>query len=244
VLQGDGVMYSEEDTIKRFIDFLKERGYPENTLVTNYNIKQGYHDHADVAVLSQNKNGPIQIFELKRIRNERSTQNGIATLKKCRSILNDESIPASIIFSEEKSQYFEVIDLDNPKDVMVTNEDNKKLYAIFDYKSHENKHIQRLKDNVVKNEKRTTDYFIYLSWSFCVVVAIIAACSIHGCIQIDSKDLVLIAYCIGLVLAPFVSKMKILGIEFERLSKHDETCLKKCANFSSGVNDPKNRLEH
>lgn len=214
-------MDSERDITKRFIDFLKERGYPENAIIRDYIIGQNYH--ADVAILSQKKNRPIQIFELKSRKNDRSIQSGITTLKKVRSILEDEHIPAYIIFSEEKSQYVEVIDLDNPQEIIIANGDSKKEYSIFDYQSHENKLIPRLTEMKIQEKKETIDTFQYVSTGLGVIVLILVVCLKFGCFKIDSTDLVLIAYSIGLFLAPFASKIKMLGIEFERLSKDKES---------------------
>lgn len=223
-------MDSERNTILRFVDFLKERGYPESAIIVDYPVGRNYH--ADVAILGQEKNRPIQIFELKTRRFERSIQAGISTLKKSRSFLGDGYVPAYIIFSEEKAQYLELIDLDNPKEVIVLNGENKKEYSIFDYKSLDNKKILKDKQIEEQKKKKTVDLFRWISWSLGILVFILIGCSIYGCLQIDSNDLILIAYLIGLAWAPFVSTLEISGLGFKRSSKEDEICSKTCVNFS------------
>jgi len=201
----------EIELIKTFIQYLKDNGYPEESIGIEYIVNKNYR--IDIAILDQKQNIPIQIFEVKTNKNKRSIENGKMQLERCRSLLKDNNIPAYIVFSKSEPPYFEVINIDK-----ISDED----FIIFDYKSHRNKRLYEVAENVKKEKEKVIDSFKILFYVLSIIVFCIGVLSKIGFFKISIEDLTIIAFSIGLLLIPYASKIKILGIEFERLTGNKE----------------------
>jgi len=71
----------------------------------------------------------------------------------------------------------------------------------------------------IKNQeiKKTADWFKVVCWICAVVVVALAICDNIVLFTISSTQLALIGVAVALALIPFSRKLKVLGIEFERL---------------------------
>jgi len=70
--------------------------------------------------------------------------------------------------------------------------------------------------------KKVIDWFFIVCWICAGVIALL----LFFKIPFSGSELILIGAIIGLVLLPFASKFKFLGLEFERLSKEDKSTKK------------------
>ena len=205
-------MELEKDTTKNFIDYLKEHGYPENSLATEYKIGVKYR--ADIVVIDPVTNSPIMIFELKSKKTNQLVEAGKKQIRNYLDSLPDNSIPAYLVFPKIEYPYFEVIRV-NPEENLGTVRD-------IDNISYSSQRIARLSEKVkqTENEKKDTiDKFSYIAWILAFLIAVLFIVRKVWGFDLNAVDLSLLAGIIGLVLIPFANKIKFLGVEFERLNK-------------------------
>ncbi len=62
------------------------------------------------------------------------------------------------------------------------------------------------------------DYFQIACWMSATIVILITVLDVCGKINISATQLGLIGVSIALIIMPFARKLKILGVEFERLT--------------------------
>ncbi len=68
-------------------------------------------------------------------------------------------------------------------------------------------------------KKKTIDYCNVLSWVFAVIILALLVIKKLVVIELDVVDMTLIGGIVALAFFPFVSKVKFLGIELERITK-------------------------
>ena len=108
---------AEKDTLQSFINYLMERGYPENSLLTNYKIGKY---RADLVIIDPETNNPLQIFEFKAKKTQQSQLNGKNRIKNYifeLSKVNPDAI-GYLIFTSDAEPYFEIIDPNTEKSVL------------------------------------------------------------------------------------------------------------------------------
>ncbi|MDR0515578.1 MAG: hypothetical protein LBH25_00865 [Fibromonadaceae bacterium] len=206
----------EKNIVEIFIRYLKERGYPEDSIGVEYKIGKNYR--VDVAILDRKQNIPIQLFELKINNSERSKKNGRVQLERSRTILKDKDIPAYLVFPKNESPYFEVLDIDSEKkddSEGISNEN----FLIFNYQAQRNKVLYKKAENKKQEKENTINVLKIVSYLLGVFVLVLAILSKVELFKMYPEDLVMLSLLIVLFLIPHASKIKILGIEFERLTE-------------------------
>lgn len=206
-------MELERNAMKEFINYLKEHGYPENSLATEYAINSRLR--ADLVVIDPLTSIPIMIFELKSQKTKHLVEIGKEQLRMFLKALPDSTIPAYLVFPKVDQPYFEVlrVNLCNDNTTETENIDS------IDYNSQR---IARLSEKAKKTEtekKETIDNFRILAWVLAALMAVLLALKKIFSFGLDATDLLLVGGVVGLALIPFASKAKFLGIEFERYSK-------------------------
>jgi len=162
--------------------------------------------------LDQKQNIPIQIFELKTNKNKHSIEFGTKQLKECRSILKNNNIPAYLVFPKNETPYFEVIDIDNKDE----------FSNIFNYQGHCNKSRFEAAKSIKENKEKVIDRFKITSWIIGIIVFLLCVLSKTGLFSINPEDITMLVISIGLFLIPFANKIRILGIEFERMTNNKD----------------------
>jgi hypothetical protein len=89
----------------------------------------------------------------------------------------------------------------------------------YDYNYQRNSRKSEEIEDIKKNKDRITDNFKLICWGLVLLIFILFTLKRTGCINIDSVDFAFIGSIVGLILIPYASKLKILGVEFELLTK-------------------------
>ncbi len=212
-------MQMEMDLANNFINYLKLHGYPDESIAVEYKIGDKYR--ADIVILDLKKNIPIQIFEIKSRKSIETINRGTDQLKQYLKLLNNNEIPAYLVFPNSREPFFEVVrinEVQNQTDEEIKNQNDLSL----NYKAQR---LSRLAEEakVLKTEKkRTIDTFAITCWITAGIMLIIGILSKFNIIVLNATDLTILGVIIALVLIPFASKLKILGVEFERLTEEDK----------------------
>ncbi|MDR2972926.1 MAG: hypothetical protein LBU83_13545, partial [Bacteroidales bacterium] len=144
-------------------------------------------------------------------------ERGKKQLKKYRSLTDNQSIPAYLIFLNDNEPYFEIINIDNDS----KNDEEKQNIVILNFPGQCNARFNEKINRIKKNEKKIVDYFKYECLILTFLIFGIGFFSKKYCYQINITDLSLLIMIIALRIIPYASKLKFLGIEFERLIKEN-----------------------
>ena len=211
-----------ENFVRNFIRFLIEKGYPEECIAVEYAIDS--RERIDVAVLDLDYGTPIQIFELKSVRNSKTKERGEAQLKKYLKLLGNENIPAYLVFPGEKE--FDVIRVNDCPLKVNSNEgvsdcENDNSVALNYHGQKIARRAESIK-GIKKKKDETIDFFKIVCWILAFLLLVLFFLKHLDYIHLDNGDLALIGVVVALILAPSAQKIKVLGIEYERAIEKNE----------------------
>jgi len=203
-------MEREHDLLKALIDYLIKHGYPKDSFVLEWKVGNRI---IDLAVIERITNKPVALFELKRRKNQETINIAINQLRAFTMELGNEQIPIYVVFPSIGKLPFEIY---NIKDLQENQIEEIERVPDFDFLENTFKKKEIIK--VKKKEKDTIDIFATICWMASVLVAVLFVLNLlNERIQITYIDLSLIGVVIALAILPFSSKLKFLGIEFNRL---------------------------
>lgn len=213
-------MELERDLGKQFIKYLLEHDYPESSIATEMLIGDNYR--VDIAVIDPISKLPIQIFELKSQNDPKRIEYGINQLQKYRSILGSNNLPAYLVVPKSTSPYFEVISIDkNTEKTQRSSNENSSI--VLNYASQKVARNTETVNRIINEKKSAVDKFQWACWILALILAAIYMLWKLKKISIEANDIALFGAIAALVVIPFSSKLKILGVEFERESKSKQT---------------------
>jgi hypothetical protein len=206
-------MELEKNVILKLISYLKEYGYPENSFALEYKIP-GTNYRADLVIIDPKTNIPIMMFELKSRKSKEFIARGRDQLNKYLGSLPDNSIPTYLVFPKESEPFFEIINVHKPDD-----DPDRNDISNFDFKAIRTSVLSEKAKDAEDKKKAEIDNFLKVSWllAFLVLVLLIIKKLVN--FTLDTVDMALIGSVLALILIPFASKIKFLGIEFERINK-------------------------
>lgn len=206
-------MELERNTLDKLVKYLKEHGYPESSFAIEYKIGK---QRVDLAIIDPETQIPIIVFEVKSEKSKQLIDFGKKQLESYLKNLPDYYVPAYLVFPKNKQPFFEIqrieFDSETNKIIKKTVVDKSEL----DFKMQKQ---SRLSERIEKNQKERTatiDKFKWISWILALVILIIGVLNKLKYLTIDTTDLAIFGVVIGLIILPFASKLKFLGMEFER----------------------------
>jgi len=206
-------MEREIDLLQRVANFLIEHGYPEDSIILEWKITERYR--VDMAIIDNKSKKPIALFEFKRQKQSQSENMAIEQLKQYAEALGDSTIPLYVVFGSDQPPGFELF--------FLTEEDGNEIlktipqFPPFTY--FKNSFISKLLSKKEKEKTDTYNWFQIICWILAFLVALLLFFDFMGCLEITTERLGIIAVIIALVVFPFARKLKILGVEFERLQE-------------------------
>ncbi|MDR0832929.1 MAG: type I restriction enzyme HsdR N-terminal domain-containing protein [Candidatus Symbiothrix sp.] len=193
---------NEFDFTERFINYLISIGYPKESIVNEYAINK--RNHVDIAIIDPTTNIIVQIFELKGIFSEKVFKSAQEQLKFYLAEIKT-SVPAYMVFKEDASQSFKIIDYNSLKDV-----------DFIDYNLLLNKAITTKNGSIEEKKKEKINLFKQICWFEALILASIMFCKKTGilCFELSWIDLSMIGTAVVLSLLPFFGKIAFNGLEF------------------------------
>ncbi len=214
--EGKENMELEPDLAKRFIQYLLEHNYPQESIATEFRIDD-YH-RVDVAVIDPKYKSPIQIFEFIRRKYENQLGIELAQLRKYRKILNNGDIPAYLVLPKESTPFFEIISID--ENLTGTHKNTKIHHGLtLNYGFQKAARSSETLNKIKKNKRSAVNKFQWACWTLALLLSILFGVVKIKPLTIEANDLALIGGIAGLIVIPFSNRIKILGIEFEREHK-------------------------
>jgi hypothetical protein len=212
-------MEREKDLLLALIGYLTSHGYPEESLVLEWRV--GEKLRVDLAVIEPTTNKPIALFELKREKNPATLNMAVRQLEAyTRALPENQVVPTYIVFPNNSDPPFEIYHLrKNHSDA--NGELTARIDRVPDYSVLKSSKIRKEILETEKQRKSTLDGFQVVCWILAVGLVALLGCEFAGWVKLSPERLILIGALIGLIIVPVASKLKILGVEFERYRKED-----------------------
>lgn len=207
-------MKLEQDTADHFIQYLKEHGYPENSIAVEYMVSPGVR--VDIAVLDLEKNIPIQIFELKSKKNRESIEKGERQINRALMTLKNTDTPAYLVFPSEVEPFFEILSVERMNDPSI-DATNVEILSMLDFHAQRNSRIAEMASSIVEEKRSEVDKFQWICWILALVTFSGLVSFKILSIEISATELSMFGGVVALILLPSSRKIKILGFEYERL---------------------------
>lgn len=202
----------EKNLIENLKQYLISHGYPENSIITEY--KLGKY-RADLVVIDNETNSPMQLFELKSTNNKKFIEMGRIQLNKF--LLEARKLNADVIgylvVPTNKVPFFEII---NPE-IENTNKNSVDL-------NYQNQVIRSrsAKTEIIKTKKvETVDEFKKKINILLLILSIIFVLDNYCFLELNNVRFYLIVIMIVLYILPYYEEIKIFNLELKK--KHINT---------------------
>lgn len=202
-------MERETELIRNLAEYLLSHGYPEDSIIIEWRISKKYS--VDLAVIDPKSKKPVALFELKRTKSAITISVAKEQLKRYIDELGATQIPVYIVFPSKLEPYFELYYITSVKD--------DELIKIDQFPTFTNFKTSILSKELSKTEKSRTNtlkYFKGVCWVLASILIILIVLDFHDTINITVERLAIIGLIVGLIIIPFASKLKVIGLEFER----------------------------
>jgi hypothetical protein len=220
-------MIREIDLHNFFVKYLISNGYPENSITIHPILEYlGRKYRPDFVIVDPDSNKPLAIFELKSKRTDQSESSAIQQLVTYAQAIKIPDIPLFAVFPiglDNKSLEFEFFTI-SPSTEKKESDRITKHETLPDYKLLKNSRLSEEISKISDEQEQTEDYFQILCWISAIFVCMLLVADYLNIYKIDVQRLGLIGLIVGLFILPYASKLKLLGLEFEKLtlSKKDK----------------------
>ena len=208
-------MQLEQEVLRKLIDYLKGHGYPEESIAIEYKIGPF---RADLAVIDPNGGLPIQIFELKGKKHPQQRRFGIQQLRAFAEHVDTPDIPTYLVFPRIEDPGFEIervyLKSARPSDEYVA--ESQTAIQTLNFDGQRNARYFEKGQDLTQQKKDTRNRMLLVSWLAAPAVLALGVLNYLRILSLSATDLTLLGATLGLLLIPFASKLKMLGIEFER----------------------------
>lgn len=206
-------MERDENILQSVIKFLLSHGYPQESIAVEYPIGKY---RIDLAILDIETKEPIALFEFKAKRTPSAERFGREQLKPFLKAASNSSIPTYLVFEKESPPFYEI------EKILVN--DQETMMPLFAEKPLDYDILKQSGRNILITRKKAEnkdafDVFKIACWICVVLVFVVFVLDALGRIELSEKQLVLLSGAIALAIIPFASKLKILGVEFERMKE-------------------------
>ena len=198
-------MQTEKALSQKFIQYLKEHGYPEESIVCEWKIG---NYRVDLAIIDIQTKKVMAIYEFKNS-NYKNSNIVYNQMVKFLDEIGDYTIPAYIVYDYDNEYGFSVkkIEINNEKNIG----NDIPNYKILQNSFNNGYIIQKQKE-----KEKVKDKLNIVCIIMSVLVTIVLILDLLGYIDMTTNRIILLGTSIGLFIFPFAKSIKILGIEVER----------------------------
>lgn len=202
----NAIMENEKKILEKFYDFLISKGFPKDQILQQVRLADG--KRVDIAIIDSDTKDIIAFFEVKSSKNARSEKDIINQLQEYNKTIGNE-VQKYVVFG------------DNDQIKIYEAKDNslEEIGSIPDYQSLEVVNRQAQNSKLQKTKTSTLDSIKIVCWGGFVLILLVIILDSLGIYKVTAERLALIGIAIALLIIPFSSKLKILGIEFEKFIK-------------------------
>lgn len=212
-----------------FVRYLIDNGYPQDTVVVEFAVGRTAKRVIDVAIIDPSRKTPIAVFGLAnqfdQLKMEYDQLHGM------RRLLHGAAI--FLVLRDPKTRHFRIFrtfprhSADHP--IVGRGLEEVDLFQTEEQDgvpSYQNMLLRARSASLLEAEKTRQDavnLFTRICWLLAALVLLAFIAGVVGFVSLTTSQLSLLALSVALILIPFASKLKILGIEFERQKEVNKT---------------------
>lgn len=205
-------MERELNVLNSLIDFLISHGYPKESLVVEWKV--GNNLYVDLAVIDPISNNVVAIFEIKRRKTVETLNLAKQQLIKYKTAMGEQKVPAYIVFyNGNNNPPFDMYYI-KPQE----SDEVEEIVEVPSYSIFKNAVLQKTILETKEKRKSTLTSFQIVCWIMALFIFILLIMDLSDVIKLSAERLTMLGATVGLIIIPFASKLKILGMEFERLT--------------------------
>ena len=210
-------MERDEELLISLINFLLAHGYPKDSLAMEWPIGGRYR--VDLAVVEPDTNKAVALFELKRKETEETLSMAFKQLVSYSESLGVETVPLYAVFGKKGDPPFNIYYLQKK-----TKECDLQLLQVKkvpDFSIFKSSKIRQAISQTAAKRATVFNWFQFVCWIMALIVAVLLILNFLNKLEINPEQLALIGVIVALIIIPFASELKILGIEFKRLTERN-----------------------
>ena len=199
----------EQDVLQNLLNYLLEKGYPQDCLLMNY--KLGKY-RADLVITNPETHVPLQIFAYQSQKNAESQASGkqqlTAFIKEAAQ--NNPDVIGYLLFPSDEAPFFEVIDPDTDKPLRA---------SAFDYKNLVQKGKSASENMLTANKSRAVGNLKWSSTILIVAAVVVLLLDIFGIVELTGYRLYIILLIAALIMLPYFESIKFANFELKQKSR-------------------------
>lgn len=201
-----------------------EKGYPEQSLVRNLSLSLGQKRRleADLVIVDPERGDPLAIVELKsRLLSDRVA---LATnqVRQARFALGRSGIPGYVVVTDGNERRIISVASSADHDNVELSDFPSFSALLLQARSGEVIAKEKEQKDIVEGRRRTIDRFRVACWLLAVAVLGLFVADVRGWLSLSSQQLGIFGAFAVLLLIPDITKLKLLGVEFERHSARQD----------------------
>jgi len=206
-------MKLERDILQALIEYLVSHGYPEESFAIEWPI--GKYS-VDLAIVDPQSKEPVALFEVKSRKSPGNQNMGKEQLQRYIKALG-KRLPTYLVYRSDSSNGLDIerVEFGNQIEEL----DRVSAQEVMQYSTLRRSSLNTSIASTKTKHEKVFDWFWFACWFLAVVLIVLSVLDFAKVLTLSASQLTLMGACIALILIPFASKLKILGIEFERLQK-------------------------
>lgn len=199
----------EQDVLQNLLNYLTEKGYPQDCLLMNY--KMGKH-RADLVITNPETHVPLQIFTYLPHKNTQTITHGKQQLKTFikEASQNNPDVIGYLLFSNNESPFFEVVDPNTDKPIRV---------SAFDYQNLVQKGKSASENMLSSNKSKAVGNLRWSSNMLIVAAIIVLLLDIFNIVELTGYRLYIILMIAVLIMLPYFESIKFANFELKQKEK-------------------------
>ena len=211
--------YTEYDIISKFVRFLKEKkNYSDECILNELRLSDDSGKSvgfADLVLFDKRNREYIGLVEFKRNLKPSLMASALVQVDKYKKLMNSPNVKTFLVGLEnnELSIY------------MLSGDDAWVKIAEDDFPNYEALSISskvKKKSENESNKRKVIDRFKWICFIGASITSLLFILSIMNILTLEAEEMALLGASIGLVVIPYTTKLKILGVEFERNQTNED----------------------
>lgn len=196
----------EQDVLQNLLNYLTEKGYPQDCLLMNY--KLGKY-RADLVITNPETHVPLQIFAYQSQKDHQSVDLGKQQLKAFikEAAQNNPDVIGYLLFSNDEEPFFEVVDPDTDKPLRA---------SAFDYKNLVQKGKSASENMLTSNKSRAVGSLKLSSTILIIAAVIVLLLDIFNIVELTGYRLYIILMIAALIMLPYFESIKFANFELKQ----------------------------
>ncbi|EJE4561557.1 hypothetical protein BWI06_RS23055 [Vibrio parahaemolyticus] len=206
---------NEVELIDSLYKKLLDAGYPKDSIKLEYSVPNtnGKYTYIDVAIVEPTSGGVLAIYEVKSSKSGKIYREQIEQLASLAKLF--PNAPQCFVYAKEGHE--ETLGVVNPNQLRVLFLDAPPTYDSLKLNNTTRKQLIKRQES-----RKVLDTFVVTCYVLAALMAIILVLDILEIYSFNAQQLGLLSVIGALVIAPHAAKVKVLGLEFERLKSSDD----------------------